>query len=64
MAESKTTTKKAPAKKPAAKKPAVTKAAPKSNESTLTKMVRDDGKEAMVHPSMVDAYKSGGYREA
>lgn len=59
MAESKTTT-----KKTAAKKPAVTKAAPKSNESTLTKMVRDDGKEAMVHPSMVDAYKSGGYREA
>jgi len=59
MAESKTTTKKAPAKKPAAKK-----AAPKSDASTLTKMVRDDGKEAMVHPSMVEAYKSGGYREA
>lgn len=59
MAESKTTTKKAPAKKPAVKK-----AAPKSDTPTLTKMVRDDGKEAMVHPSMVDAYKSGGYREA
>lgn len=61
MAESKTTTtKKAPAKKPAAKKEA-----PKSDAPKLLKMVRDrDGKEAMVHPSMVDAYKSGGYKEA
>mgnify|MGYP000436361646 CR=1 FL=1 len=56
MAETKTTAKKAPAKKPAAKK-----AAPKSDG--LVKMAREDGKEAMVHASMIDAYKSGGYRE-
>ena len=56
MAETKTTAKKAPAKKPTAKK-----AAPKSDG--LVKMAREDGKEAMVHASMIDAYKSGGYRE-
>jgi len=58
MAETKTT-KKAPAKKPAAKKPA-----PKKESSSLVKMVREDGKTADVHPSMVDDYKSGGYTEA
>jgi hypothetical protein len=58
MAETKTTTKKAPAKKPAAKK-----AAPKASPS-IVKMVHEDGRTADVHPSMVDAYKSGGYREA
>ena len=58
MAETKTTAKKAPAKKPAAKKATV-----KSDSPTLVKMVRNDGKEAMVHPSMIDAYKSGGYKE-
>lgn len=58
MAETKTTTKKAPAKKPAAKK-----AAPKASPS-IVKMVHEDGRKADVHPSMVDAYKSGGYREA
>ena len=56
MAETKTTTKKAPAKKPAAKK-----AAPKS--TGIVKMVHEDGRKADVHPSMVDAYKSGGYKE-
>lgn len=54
MAETKTT----------AKKPSAKKAAPKAGQPKLTKMVRDDGKQAMVHPSMVDAYKSGGYKEA
>ncbi len=57
MAESKTTAKKAPAKKPAE-----SKAAPKT--PSIVKMVHDDGRTADVHPSMVDAYKSGGYREA
>ena len=56
MAETKTATKKAPAKKPAAK------AAPKT--PSTVKMVHNDGRKADVHPSMVDAYKSGGYREA
>lgn len=56
MAESKTTAKKAPAKKPAAKK-----AAPKS--TGIVKMQHEDGRLADVHPSMVEAYKSGGYRE-
>lgn len=56
MAETKTTAKKAPAKKPAAKK-----AAPKS--TGLVKMIHEDGRNADVHPSMVDAYKSGGYKE-
>lgn len=58
MTETKTTAKKTPAKKPAAKK-----AAPKSTAPALVKMVRHDGKEAMVHPSMIDAYRSGGYKE-
>lgn len=58
MTEAKTTAKKTPAKKPAAKK-----AAPKSDAPALVKMIRDDGKEAMVHPSMIDAYRSGGYKE-
>lgn len=59
MAESKTTT----AKKAPAKKPAAPKTVSKSTEPKLVKMVRDDGKEAMVHPSMIDAYRSGGYKE-
>ena len=59
MAEAKTTTKKPAAKKPAVKKEAVEKA----TESKLVVMVHDDGRKANVHPSMVDAYKSGGYRE-
>ena len=54
MAESKTT----------AKKPAAKKAAPKKESNALVKMVRDDGKTADVHPSMVEDYKSGGYKEA
>jgi len=54
MAESKTT----------AKKPAVKKAAPKKESNALVKMIRDDGKTADVHPSMVEDYKSGGYKEA
>jgi hypothetical protein len=49
-------------KKATAKKPAAKKAAPKA-PSTI-KMVHEDGRTADVHPSMVDAYKSGGYREA
>lgn len=56
MSETKTTAKKATAKKPAAKK-----AAPKS--TGIVKMVHEDGRKADVHPSMVDAYKSGGYKE-
>lgn len=60
MAEAKKTT----AKKPAAKKAPVKKAAPKKDSNALVKMIRDDGKTADVHPSMVDDYKSGGYREA
>lgn len=59
MAEAKTT-----AKKPVAKKAPIKKAAPKKDSNALVKMIRDDGKEAMVHPTMVDDYKSGGYREA
>lgn len=61
MAEAKTTT----TKKPAAKKPAVKKEAvvEKAAESKLVVMVHDDGRKANVHPSMVDAYKSGGYKE-
>lgn len=61
MAEAKTTT----AKKPAAKKPAVKKesVAVEATESKLVVMVHEDGRKANVHPSMVDAYKSGGYRE-
>jgi len=59
MAESKTTAKKAPAKKPAVKK-----AAPKKESNALVTMVNDEGKTASVHPSMVEDYKSGGYREA
>jgi hypothetical protein len=54
MAESKTT----------AKKPAAKKAAPKKESNALVKMIRDDGKTADVHPSMVEDYKSGGYKEA
>ena len=54
MAESKTT----------AKKPAAKKAAPKKEFNALVKMIRDDGKTADVHPSMVENYKSGGYKEA
>lgn len=50
--------------KTAAKKPAAKKTANKATGQKLTKMVRDDGKEAMVHPSMIDAYKSGGFKEA
>lgn len=57
MAESKTTGRKTVAKKPAAP-------APKTNSSALIKMIRDDGKTANVHPSMVEDYKTGGYREA
>jgi len=53
MAETKTTAKKAPAKKATAKKAA-----------GLVKMVHEDGRKADVHPSMVEAYRSGGYREA
>lgn len=30
----------------------------------LVKMVRDDGKEAEVHPDMVSDYAKGGYKEA
>ena len=63
MAESKTTVKKTVAKKPAAKKPAA-QTAPKKDLNALIKMIRDDGKTADVHPSMVEDYKSGGYREA
>jgi hypothetical protein len=59
MAESKTTAKKAPAKKPAVKK-----AAPKKESNSLVVMVNDEGKTANVHPSMVDEYKAGGYKEA
>jgi hypothetical protein len=59
MAESKTT-----AKKPAAKKPAAKKEAPKKDSNALIKMIRDDGVTADVHPSMVQDYKSGGYKEA
>ena len=59
MAETKTTAKKATAKKPAEKK-----AAPKKESTGLIKMVHEDGRKADVHPSMIDAYKSGGYREA
>lgn len=58
MAESKTTAKKAPAKKPAAKK-----AAPAKESTGIVKMQHEDGRLADVHPSMVEAYKSGGYRE-
>ena len=58
MAESKVAPKKAPAKKPAVKTEA-----PKLNTQSLIRMVRDDGKEANVHPIMVDDYKSGGYKE-
>lgn len=29
----------------------------------LVKMVNDDGKQADVHPEMVDDYKAGGFRE-
>ena len=57
MSETKTTTKKA-----TTKKPMESKAAPKT--PSIVKMVHDDGRTADVHPSMVDAYKSGGYREA
>jgi len=63
MAESKTTVKKTVAKKSAAKKPAA-QTAPKKDSNALIKMIRDDGKTADVHPSMVEDYKSGGYREA
>ena len=56
MTEAKKTT----TKKPAAKKEAV---ATESKASSLVVMVHDDGRKANVHPSMVDAYKSGGYRE-
>jgi len=63
MAESKTTTRKTVAKKPAAKKPAA-QTAPKKDSNALIKMIRDDGKTADVHPSMVEDYKTGGYREA
>ena len=51
MAETKTTAKKADKKK----------SAPKSTGTV--KMVHEDGRKADVHPSMVDAYKSGGYKE-
>lgn len=65
MAEAKKTTAKKPAaKKAPAKKAPAKKAAPKKDSNALVKMVRDDGKTADVHPSMVDDYKSGGYREA
>lgn len=63
MAESKTTAKKAPAKKPVAKKPAPRKA-PAKESNGLVLMVNDEGKTANVHPSMVDDYKTGGYKEA
>jgi len=36
---------------------------PKKESSDLVKMVHEDGRKADVHPSMVDAYKSGGYKE-
>lgn len=60
MAEAKKTT----AKKPAAKKAPAKKAAPKKDSNAPVKMIRDDGKTADVHPSMVAEFKSGGYREA
>lgn len=58
MAEAKKT-----AKKPAAKKAPAKKAAPKKDSNALVKMIREDGKTADVHPSMVDEYKVGGYKE-
>ena len=46
------------------KKSAVKKAAPKKESNALVTMVNDEGKTASVHPSMVEEYRSGGYREA
>lgn len=43
-----------------AKKPAAKKAAPK--KAALVKMERD-GKQADVHPGMVDHYKAGGWHK-
>jgi hypothetical protein len=43
------------------------KKAPKKaakKELKLVKMIRDDGKEASVHPDMVQEYKKGNYKEA
>ena len=36
---------------------------PDQESSDLVKMVHEDGRKADVHPSMVEAYKSGGYTE-
>tara|TARA_R110000823_G_scaffold203197_2_gene334051 strand:+ start:598 stop:774 length:177 start_codon:yes stop_codon:yes gene_type:complete len=35
----------------------------KVNHEGLTTMVHDDGRKAIVHDSMISAYKSGGYKE-
>lgn len=39
------------------------KAEKKPKTVKLVPMVRDDGKTADVHPSEVDNYKAGGYKE-
>jgi hypothetical protein len=46
------------------KKPAAKKTAPKKESNALVTMVNDEGKTASVHPSMVEDYKAGGYRES